>query len=80
VLHAAGWQLPRPRPAFGHGTHVVLGDVHGDRRVHLLGCYHPSQRNTSTGRLTPAMLRDVLWHGAAIAGLPDGRGRGGTSG
>jgi uracil-DNA glycosylase len=48
--------------------------------VHLLGCYHPSQRNISTGRLTPDMLRDVLRHGAAIAGLPDGQGRGGRAG
>jgi uracil-DNA glycosylase len=72
VLHAAGWQVPRPRPAFGHGAHVLLREAHGDQQVHLLGCYHPSQRNIFTGRLTPAMLRDVLRRGAAIAGLPAG--------
>jgi uracil-DNA glycosylase len=70
VLHEAGWQLPRPRPAFGHGTDTMLRDARGERLLHLLGCYHPSQHNTSTGRLTPAMLRDVLRRGADVAGLP----------
>jgi uracil-DNA glycosylase len=93
VLQHAGWQLPRPRPAFGHGVEVPLhgasdygtsdheASVHGasvrearhagdDRGVRLLGCYHPSQRNISTGRLTPAMLGEVLRRGAGIAGLP----------
>ena len=39
---------------FGHGV------VHDQRKPVLIGCYHPSQQNTSTGRLTPAMLRDVF--------------------
>ena len=69
VLHEAGWQLPRPRPAFRHGAHVLLHDEHGDRRLHLLGCYHPSQRNTSTGTLTATMLREVLQNAAELAGL-----------
>jgi uracil-DNA glycosylase family 4 len=69
VVHDAGWPLPRPRPTFGHGAHVLLRDHLGHRQLHLLGCYHPSQRNTFTGRLTPAMLRDVLRRGADLAGV-----------
>ncbi len=70
VLSGAGWQLPRPRPAFGHGAEVLLTDVGGERRVHLVGGFHPSQRNMSTRTLTPAMLRDVLQRAATLAGLP----------
>ncbi|MFK0169980.1 uracil-DNA glycosylase [Streptomyces sp. NPDC090306] len=61
---AAGLPVPRPRPAFGHGARVVLGDVT------VLGCFHVSQRNTFTGLLTPRMLRDVLRTAAETAGLP----------
>lgn len=39
------------------------------RPVELFGCFHVSQRNTFTGRLTPAMLRDVLRTAAQAAGL-----------
>jgi uracil-DNA glycosylase family 4 len=61
ALGAVGWDAalraldaPRPWPRFGHGAHAEVGD----RR--LVGSYHPSQQNTFTGRLTPAMLDDVL--------------------
>lgn len=69
VLADAGWQLPRPRPTFSHGTHMLLTATTSHFQLHILGCYHPSQRNTYTGRLTPAMLRDRLAYAANLAGL-----------
>ncbi|MGW0707643.1 uracil-DNA glycosylase [Streptomyces sp. NPDC002643] len=63
ALAEAGWNVPRPRPPFGHGTHVPLDGLD------LFGCFHVSQRNTFTGRLTPAMLRDTLRTAAGAAGL-----------
>ena len=53
VLAAAG-HAARPRPRFGHGAEVGVGPYD------LLGCYHPSQQNTFTGRLDIAMLDRVL--------------------
>ncbi|AUG75585.1 uracil-DNA glycosylase [Kitasatospora sp. MMS16-BH015] len=69
VLAAAGYVLPRPRPAFGHGAHVVLPHSDGGPLLHLFGCYHVSPRNTYTGRLTTPMLRDLLATAAETAGL-----------
>ncbi|GAA2595904.1 uracil-DNA glycosylase family protein [Winogradskya consettensis] len=55
---------PVPRPRFTHGAHVVLPGG-----PDLLGCYHVSQQNTFTGRLTPAMLDDVFGSAKRLAGL-----------
>jgi uracil-DNA glycosylase len=62
ALGALGWDAalrtlppPRPWPRFTHGARARLA---GGRL--LLGCYHPSQQNVFTGRLTPAMLDDIL--------------------
>jgi uracil-DNA glycosylase len=62
--HVYGQRPPVPRPAFGHGT-----VWHGPDQVPaLLGCYHVSQQNTFTGRLTPAMLDDVFARAKQLAG------------
>lgn len=54
----AGLTIPAPKPKFAHAAEVVL--VWGRRRIVLLDAYHPSQQNTQTGRLTPAMLDRVF--------------------
>jgi uracil-DNA glycosylase len=59
VLDDAGYALPRPRPAFAHGAEVELRSA-GAAPVTLLGCYHPSQQNTFTGRVTSQMLDTVF--------------------
>ena len=65
TLGSLGWTVPRPRPKFGHGAEVTLTGPDGARLI-LLGCYHVSQQNTFTGRLTPAMLDAVLARAAEL--------------
>lgn len=71
-LGAFGWDAAlrilvpgrRPRPRFGHGAEVEI-----ERRT-LLGCFHPSQQNTFTGKLTEPMTDAVLERSRELAGLP----------
>jgi uracil-DNA glycosylase family 4 len=46
---------------FGHNVQYKIADA-----AVLVGSYHPSQQNTSTGKLTAEMLRDVFDHARTI--------------
>jgi uracil-DNA glycosylase len=60
------WDLiaPRPLPRFGHGAEARSG------RYALIGCFHPSQQNTFTGKLTAPMIESVLLRARELAEIP----------
>jgi uracil-DNA glycosylase len=67
-LAAAGFEVPRPRPSFGHGMEVLVPRADGGTPVLVIGCYHPSQQNTFTGRVTDVMLDAVFERARVHAG------------
>jgi uracil-DNA glycosylase family 4 len=69
IVAALGHEPDRPAPRFAHGAEAAVGPYR------LVGSYHPSQQNTFTGRLTPAMFDTVVGRAALLAGL-DGSGDG----
>jgi uracil-DNA glycosylase family 4 len=60
--------LPRPRPKFGHGVEVSLGES-----ATVLLSFHPSQQNTFTGKLTREMFAAVFTRAQTLsaAGPPN---------
>jgi uracil-DNA glycosylase len=59
---ALGHAPPKPRPRFGHDVLALEGEP-----LPVLGCFHPSQQNTFTGKLTPPMMDSVFEHARALA-------------
>lgn len=71
ALRSLGTALPT-RVAFAHGATTSIPDG----SVILLDSYHPSRQNTQTGRLTEAMLDDVVGKARALlGGVPPSSGR-----
>jgi uracil-DNA glycosylase len=87
VLGDRGYQVPRPRPVFAHGAEITVrgqnadgadgvgapgADHHNDGGLLVIGCYHPSQQNTFTGRVTADMVDAIFTRARDAAGLNDG--------
>jgi uracil-DNA glycosylase family 4 len=51
----------RPRPRFGHAAEAEVGPFV------VVGCFHPSQQNTFTGKLTVEMLDAVFERATELA-------------
>lgn len=60
ALRGLGHEVPRPKPRFTHGAEVEIGPYV------MLGCYHVSQQNTFTGKLTREMLDAVFARACGI--------------
>jgi uracil-DNA glycosylase family 4 len=65
TLRQLGHEIERTK--FAHGAKVRFKD--GDRKITIIGSYHPSQQNTFTGKLTKAMLDKVIKQAAKAAGI-----------
>jgi uracil-DNA glycosylase family 4 len=63
ALAELGVERPRPKPRFGHGAEVELGSYR------MIGCFHVSQQNTFTGKLTAAMIDAVLGRARELGGV-----------
>ena len=68
ALTALGAELPRPRPRFGHAAEARLVAAEDGREWSMVGCFHPSQQNTFTGKLTEPMLDAVFARARELAG------------
>ena len=62
AIAADGAAIASPKPRFGHAAEAKVGPYA------LVGCFHPSQQNTFTGKLTPDMLDAVLRRAIVLAG------------
>jgi uracil-DNA glycosylase len=65
ALSQLGVELPRPRPRFAHGAEAEIGS--DEQARWLLGCFHPSQQNTFTGKLTEPMMDAVFERALVLA-------------
>jgi len=65
AVRSVGYAVPRPKARFGHGVEVPVSGPLGSLVV--LGCFHPSQQNTFTGKLTEPMTDAVLRRARALA-------------
>lgn len=61
AVRTLGGEVPKPKAKFGHGAVTTLGDWT------MIGCFHPSQRNTFTGRLTEPMTDEIFNRAAELA-------------
>ena len=68
TIREMGGQVPRPKPKFSHHSTAVVTTADG-AEITVLGCFHPSQQNTFTGKLTVPMIDEVFSAAREIAGI-----------